>query len=193
MEDDPVMADIQRKIEREKLLVHGASRMRDQANPQVRSSIDNQIREGRRNIEYLEGRLRELQMRRMNDGVGSINIDERNNAPRSAVGPGGRQTVTAVQPSGQVPQGQRHAPASSGQGQGQYRGGYRQQQDSHPRDEPDYGNAPAGGYSDLSNENHLMPARPPFSSAPGVGMPKGRPNYSRLGEFRAHFPASNFD
>lgn len=186
MEDNAVMADIQRKIERERLLAEGAARMRDQAAPAMRSSIDNQIREGRRNIEYLEGRLRELQMRRMNDGVSSMNIDERNNAPRSAVGPGGRQTVTAVQPSGQVPQGQRQAPV--GRGQGQQGGGYRQQQAGHhhPKDEPDYGNAPAGGYSDLSNQNHLMPARPPFSTAPGVGMPKGRPNYSRLGECRIY-------
>lgn len=154
--------------------------MRVQANPSMQSSIDNQIREGRRNIEYLEGRLRELQMRRMNDGVGNMSIDQRNNAPRSAVAPGGRQTVTAVQPSGQVPQGMRPAPAGRGQGQqAQYGGKYGQ---SQARDEPDYGEAPAGGYSDLSSETSLMPARPPFSSAPGVGMPKARPNYSRLGE-----------
>lgn len=182
MDDNALMAEIQRKIEREKVLIQAAMRMRSQANPSMQPSIDNQIREGRRNAEYLEGRLRELQMRRMNDGVGNMSIDQRNSIPRAAVAPGGRQTVTAVQPSGQVSPGQRQGLAGRGQSQqGPQGNGFAQQQVGHPADEPNYGNAPGTGYSDLSNQTQLMPARAPFTTAPAVGMPKGRPNYSRLG------------
>jgi len=177
MDEDPIVADVQRKIERERLLIQAAVRMRAQANPSMQSSIDNQIREGRRNVEYLEGRLRELQMRRMNDGVGNMNINQSNGGAARSTGSGGRPTVTAV-PSQreQTQQGQRGAPPRGQSQQGQY----AQQQ---TKEDADYGNAASAGYSDLSAPGQLMPARPPFSAAPGVGAPKGRPNYSRLGSF----------
>jgi hypothetical protein len=152
-----------------------------QANPSMKSSIDNQIREGRRNVEYLEGRLRELQMRRMNDGMGNMSMNQTNGSARPPTGPGGRPTVTAV------PQQQSPSQMQPGQrGPGGYRGQappaqYGQSQAGYTRDEPNYGNAPAAGYSDLNANTQLMPARAPFTSAPGVSAPKGRPNYSRLG------------
>lgn len=180
MEDDPVVADIKRKIDRERLLIQAAQRMRAQANPSMQSSIDNQIREGGRNVEYLESRLRELQMRRMNDGMSNMSVKQGNGSARPISGSGGRPTVTAVPSQGQAPQGPRGQGGYQGQGQqSQYAGGYA-------RDEPNYGNPPAAGYSDLHAQGQLMPARPPFTTAPAVGVPKGRPQYSRLGTFTAY-------
>jgi len=66
MNDDEVTSNVHKKIDREKALINAANAMRQSTNnPAVLSRLDTQLRDGRRNIEYLEGRLRELQMRRV--------------------------------------------------------------------------------------------------------------------------------
>lgn len=65
MSEEDKMMDIYKKIEREKALIQAANLMRQQTNnDQVRSKLDNQMREGKRNLEFFEGKLKELQLRR---------------------------------------------------------------------------------------------------------------------------------
>jgi len=65
MNDDEKVQDIAKKIEREKALINAANLMRQQTNNEaVRSKLDTQMREGRRNLEFFENRMREIQMRR---------------------------------------------------------------------------------------------------------------------------------
>lgn len=75
MNDDDKILDITKKIEREKALINAANLMRQQtSNEAVRSKLDNQMREGRRNLEFFEERLRELQMRRLNQGMDNMSL-----------------------------------------------------------------------------------------------------------------------
>ncbi len=75
MNDDEKIADIAKKIEREKALIHAANLMRQQtSNDAVRSKLDTQMREGRRNLEFFEDRLRELQLRRIGQGVDNMSL-----------------------------------------------------------------------------------------------------------------------
>ena len=70
MDDDEIIASVHRKIEREKALITAASNMRQSTdNPMVQQRVDANIRDGRKNIAYLEEKMRELQLRR--DGGGS--------------------------------------------------------------------------------------------------------------------------
>ena len=56
--DDDALNSVYKKIERERALLNAASQMRQQTqNEAVRSRIDTQMREGRRNIQYLEERI----------------------------------------------------------------------------------------------------------------------------------------
>lgn len=65
MNIDDTVTNIQHKINREKALINAANAMRQSTNnPAVLSRLDGQIRDGRRNIEYFEGTLRDLEMRR---------------------------------------------------------------------------------------------------------------------------------
>ena len=67
MNIDETVTNIQRKIDREKALITAANAMRQSTNnPAVLSRLDGQIRDGRRNIEYFENTLRDLEMRRNN-------------------------------------------------------------------------------------------------------------------------------
>jgi hypothetical protein len=69
MEGDEVIASVYRKIEREKALIAAASNMRQSTdNPLVQQRVDANIRDGRKNIAYLEEKMRELQIRYMDDG-----------------------------------------------------------------------------------------------------------------------------
>jgi ferritin-like metal-binding protein YciE len=53
--DDDALTSVYKKIERERALLNAANQMRQQTqNEQVRARIDTQMREGRRNIQYLE-------------------------------------------------------------------------------------------------------------------------------------------
>lgn len=65
MNEDERIQDIHKKIEREKALINAANAMRSQTNNEaVRSRLDTQMRDGRRNLQFFEEKLRELQMRR---------------------------------------------------------------------------------------------------------------------------------
>ena len=63
MNEDEAMDTIHKKIQRERDLIDGSIAMRRSTNnPAVLSRLDTQIRDGRKNIEYLEGRLHELKV-----------------------------------------------------------------------------------------------------------------------------------
>ena len=71
------MQDIYRKIEREKQFINSARSMRQATdNPVMQQRVDTQIRESQRNLSYLEDRMRELQMRKMNSGMEQMNLAE---------------------------------------------------------------------------------------------------------------------
>lgn len=73
MDGDELIASVYRKIEREKALIAAASNMRQSTdNPLVQQRVDVNIRDGRKNIAYLEEKMRELQIRRIEqEGGGS--------------------------------------------------------------------------------------------------------------------------
>lgn len=73
MDGDELIASVYRKIEREKALITAATNMRQSTdNPLVQQRVDANIRDGRKNIAYLEEKMRELQIRRIeHDGGGS--------------------------------------------------------------------------------------------------------------------------
>ncbi|OAA69545.1 Protein kinase C [Cordyceps fumosorosea ARSEF 2679] len=82
MKQDQTIIDIQRKIEKERVLITAANNMRSQTdNDAVRSRLDSQIRDGRRNIQFFEERLNELQMRRVSQGMGSMDVRDDADGP----------------------------------------------------------------------------------------------------------------
>jgi hypothetical protein len=147
---DQVADSIYKKIEREKALIAAANQMRQSTqNQQVLSRLETQIRDGRRNIDYFEGRLRELEMRKLGNSMDNTHLG--NNREPSPP--------------------QHGVPAKDGYNQPYARAG-------------EYGApGPAEQYSQLSGGNIPMPPSKPFAQpGPGSsGMPKSRPNYSRLG------------
>lgn len=65
---DQAIAEVFRKIEREKALINAATHMRQStSNAVVQARVDSNIRDGRRNITYLEDKLNELQLRKRGD------------------------------------------------------------------------------------------------------------------------------
>ncbi|KAL6719228.1 Serine/threonine kinase [Lecanora helva] len=154
MNDDDLINQVYRKIEREKVLINAANNMRQSSNPQVQQSLDSQIRESRKGIDYLEERMRELQMRRM-----------------EAMG-GGASNGGPTPPVHGSPQ-QRNArnAGPSREGAGEY-----------PQESGDYGDPGNGGYmNDMSGGHGMMPPRAPFGPpGPGSAIPKPRPNYTKL-------------
>ncbi|GJP98393.1 hypothetical protein CBS147343_1259 [Aspergillus niger] len=78
MDGDDLIASVYRKIEREKALITAASNMRQSTdNPLVQQRVDANIRDGRKNIAYLEEKMRELQLRRMEHEGGGSPTDKR--------------------------------------------------------------------------------------------------------------------
>jgi classical protein kinase C/novel protein kinase C epsilon type len=72
MDGEELIASVLHKIEREKALITAASNMRQSTdNPLVQQRVDANIRDGRKNIAYLEEKMRELELRQRNQGVGS--------------------------------------------------------------------------------------------------------------------------
>ncbi|KAI5281217.1 hypothetical protein KEM52_003955, partial [Ascosphaera acerosa] len=68
--DDELMAQVAHKIEREKALIAAAKNMRHSTNnPLVLQRVDANIRDGSRNIAYLEEKMRELQLRRRRESA----------------------------------------------------------------------------------------------------------------------------
>lgn len=158
MNDEELINQVYRKIEREKVIINAANAMRASSNPQVQQSLDSQVREARKGIEYLEERMRELQTRRMESISGGSN--------------GGPPTPA-------------HGGMSPRQMQNTGYGKGSAPPTPPPKDQEaaDYGDPNNGGYmNDLSGGNVMMPPRAPFGPpGPGAAMPKSRPNYTKLG------------
>jgi hypothetical protein len=73
--DDDLARSIKQKVEREKALINAANTMRQSTNnPAVLQGLDTKIRDGRKNIEYLEGRLREHQMKQLGNRMGDLGM-----------------------------------------------------------------------------------------------------------------------
>jgi hypothetical protein len=82
MTEDDVARDIRRKIDKEKALINAANAMRQSTNnPAVVSGLETKIRDGRKNIEYLESRLRDLEMKRVNQGIEGMHVDSSGSGP----------------------------------------------------------------------------------------------------------------
>lgn len=78
MDGDELIASVYRKIEREKALIAAASNMRQSTdNPLVQQRVDSNIRDGRKNIAYLEEKIRELQIRQVEQQGGGSPRDQR--------------------------------------------------------------------------------------------------------------------
>jgi len=75
MNVDETVANVQKKIDREKALINAANAMRQSTNnPAVLSRLDGQIRDGRRNIEYFESKLRDLEVQRTQTGLDNMSL-----------------------------------------------------------------------------------------------------------------------
>lgn len=156
MNDDELINQVRRKIERERVIINSANAMRQHSNPQVQQSLDSQVREGQKNIRYLEEKMRELEDRRAGQN--------RNPSPLHPAH-GGFSPQHRAHP---------HDPPTPPPKDGN--SGYL-------GESGDYGDRGTGGrMNDLSGGHGIMPPRAPFGPpAPGSSMPKPRPNYSKLG------------
>jgi hypothetical protein len=162
--DDEALSSAYKKLEREKALMNAANAMRLQTNNEtVKSRLDAQMREGRRNIQYLEDTLRQLQMRKMGQGMENMSLQPGENA-----GSGARPYSSGLRndrdgPPTPPPKDLRGAYIDNQPGSD--RGGYGTQE-----------------YSQIGGHGDMMPPRHPYAPpAPGSGMPKSRGNYSKLG------------
>ena len=160
--DDDALSSVYKKIERERALLNAANQMRQQTqNETVRARIDTQMREGRRNIQYLEDRMRELQARKMGQGMESMSL-----------GPGNSAGPNRPYNSGGLPSDKDGPPALPPK---DGRGGYAEA----GSDRGGYGTVE---YSQIGGHGDMMPPRHPYAPpGPGSSMPKSRPNYTKLG------------
>jgi len=109
---DETVANVQRKIDRERALINAANAMRQSTNnPAVLSRIDGQIKDGRRNIDYFESKLRDIEVQRTTSGMDSMSLQ-----------PGGASRNNPLTP----------PPKDGwGGGYGQDQGGYGASQNAH--------------------------------------------------------------
>ena len=157
-DQDRVMAEIYRKIDRERALIHAASSMqRATNNASVQSRADTSIREARKNIDYLEERLRTLQLSMQPSGP-----------PTPQHGGQGQYGQQQGRNMGGSP---RPTPPPKDQNGRSYGVG----------DYGDYGDPGPGGHS--QGDTGSMPPRAPFADPrPFQPVPKARPNFSKLGK-----------
>jgi hypothetical protein len=159
--DEGAVSSAYKKLEREKILMNAANSMRQQTNNEaVKSRLDAQMREGRRNIQYLEDTLRQLQMRRKNQSMDN-----------KSLGPG--ESGSGGQPHGggfrSDSDGPPTPPPKDGFAeQGGDRGGYGSQE-----------------FNKVGGNVDLMPPRYPYgpSKPDSSGMPKQKTHYSKLGVY----------
>lgn len=156
MNEEELIRDVHHKIDREKILINAANSMRQSTdNSAVLSRLDTQIRDGRRNIEYLQGRLREIELRKMNQDMGSVALS-------SGSSGGYPHTNDPRQAERSSEQRLLHRESSS--------------------NDPSFDNAFGGGeYNRLSGGQGLMPPRAPYAPGPPNSAPKTKSNYSKLG------------
>lgn len=155
MNEEEALSNVYKKIEREKALINAAHAMRQQTNNEdVRSRLDSQLREGRRNLQFFEEKLRELQMRQVNQGVDSLSLS-------SSALPG--------RPKSAGTRGDADAPPTPPPKDA---GGYG-------TDRGSYGTLP---YSQIGQHGDMMPPRHPLPPpGPTQHIPKQRPNFTKLG------------
>jgi hypothetical protein len=85
---DDAVTNVQKKIDRERALINAANAMRQSTNnPAVLSRLDGQIKDGRRNIDYFEGKLRDLEVQRTTTGMDSMNLQPGGSGSRKANNP----------------------------------------------------------------------------------------------------------
>jgi Hr1 repeat len=156
-DQDRLMAEIYRKIDRERALIHAASSMqRATNNASVQSRADTSIREARKNIDYLEERLRTLQLQMQPSGPPTPQHGGQGQYGQQQ----GRNMVGSPGPT----------PPPKDQNGRPYGGG----------EQGDYGEPGPGGYSQGGTGS--MPPRAPFAdNRPFQPVPKARPNFSKLG------------
>lgn len=151
---DNAIADIYKKIEREKALINAANHMRQSTNNSaVQARVDSNIRDGRRNIGYLEEKLQELQIRKMGgDGP-----------PVPPTHGGGDMYQVASGRQGGPPGRPMPPPKDSAYGR------------------QGYGDPGSGAYG---QGGPGMPQRAPYGDPRpyNTPLPKARPNFSKLGE-----------
>lgn len=154
---DNAIAEVYRKIEREKALINAASHMRQSTNnAAVQARVDSNIRDSRRNITYLEDKLQELQLRKMGGGD--------DGAPPPPAHGGGNQGRPG-------PAGPGAGPTPPPKDSRWYTG----------TDRGDYGDGGPGGFS--QGNTGSMPNRAPLGDPRPYSqpIPKARPNFSKLG------------
>ncbi|KAL8745507.1 MAG: hypothetical protein Q9190_002359 [Brigantiaea leucoxantha] len=168
MNDDELINQVYRKIEREKVIINAANAMRQSSNPQVQQSLDSQVREARKGISYLEERMRELQMRR----AGQHMDTQSTGSSGGQLGPSSASAALSPQ----------HRNVRNAQAQGPPTPPPKDAGTGYLMEGSDYGEPGAGGYmNDLSGGHGMMPPRAPFGPPPpGSSVPKSRPNYSKL-------------
>lgn len=173
MNDDDLINQVYRKIEREKVIINAANAMRQSSNPHVQQSLDSQVREARKGIGYLEERMRELQMRRMGQGgssqaSGSLGGTEGTRPSSYESMPPQQRALMGLQPTGPP------TPPPKDPRTGAY-----------ITDNGEYGDPGPEGYmsqDNLSGGHGMMPPRAPFGPpAPGSAVPKVRRDYTKLG------------
>lgn len=156
-DQDRLMAEIYRKIDRERALMHAASSMqRATNNATVQAKADTSIREGRKNIEYLEERLRTLQLQMQPSGP-----------PPPQHGGQGQY----AQQTGRPPMGSPRPTPPPKDPNGRSYGG---------EDHGDYGDPGPGGYS-RGGSGAIPPGAHFADPGPFQTVPKARPNFSKLG------------
>jgi classical protein kinase C len=156
MADEDAVANIYKKIEREKALLNAANAMLAQTdNDSVRSRLNSQIRDGRRNVQFFEEKLRELQMRRVNSGMDNMSLRSGEAADDDGSGP----PPPPPKDAGSWEHTRSGSSASASYGSAQY---------GKP--------GPHGG--------DLVPPKHPYAPpGPGSSAPKTRPNFTKLGVF----------
>lgn len=163
---DQAIAEVFRKIEREKALINAATHMRQStSNAAVQARVDSNIKDGRRNITYLEDKLRELQIRKHG---------ESSDGPPPPPAHGGQGYPSPDRNQRQYQPGNAPTPPPK-----EPRGYY-------PNDHADYGDPGPGGYS--QGGTGMMPPRAPYGDQRpyNASQPAARPNFSKLGEL-IHF------
>lgn len=160
MNEDEQIANIQKKVDKEKVLLNAANAMLQQThNDDVRSRLNNQMRDGRRNIQFFEEKIRDLQMKRLGQKVDNMSISS------------GSTAVNSMRPNsgGGAPA----PPPKDASGWSGDRGSY---------------SSGSIQYSQIGGHGDMMPPRHPYAPpGPTSSVPKARPNFTKLGS-SAHSP-----
>jgi hypothetical protein len=133
-------------------LIHAASNIRQSTdNPLVQQRVDSNIRDSKKNIAYLEEKMRELQLR-MGQG-----------------GPSGQSPTHGSPTQQRFPRGDGPTPPPKDSAGGYFQG-----------ERGDYGDAGPGGYSQ-GGTGQMPSRAPYSDPRPYTSVPKARPNFSKLG------------